>query len=93
MTDLIDKSVDVARSQRGPVCPECGRIFDILMNDDDVAAWFYGHDCGERGYVAPPEGHFSPSGRFLPDYRVTKRNIVALRELLKASQTDYRDQT
>ena len=26
------------------VCVECGRKFD-LMKEDDVAEWYYGHDC------------------------------------------------
>jgi hypothetical protein len=27
-----------------PTCPECGREFDML-DDDDVAEWSTGHDC------------------------------------------------
>ena len=27
-------------------CRECGRVFD-LMNEDDANEWFYGHDCEE----------------------------------------------
>ena len=26
------------------VCAECGQNFD-LMNEDQAAEWFYGHDC------------------------------------------------
>lgn len=25
-------------------CPECGRVFD-LMDEDDAGEWYYGHDC------------------------------------------------
>lgn len=25
-------------------CPECGRVFDLL-DEDDNNEWFYGHDC------------------------------------------------
>ena len=25
-------------------CAECGRVFDLL-DDNDSAEWFYGHDC------------------------------------------------
>ena len=25
-------------------CVECERVFD-LMNTDDAAEWYYGHDC------------------------------------------------
>lgn len=25
-------------------CPECGRWFDLL-DEDDAQEWFYGHDC------------------------------------------------
>lgn len=25
-------------------CPECGRVFD-LMDEDDAGEWFDGHDC------------------------------------------------
>jgi hypothetical protein len=25
-------------------CVECNRVFD-LMNTDDAAEWYYGHDC------------------------------------------------
>lgn len=25
-------------------CPECGRVFDLL-DEDDAAEWYYGHDC------------------------------------------------
>jgi len=28
-------------------CAECGRIFD-LMDEDDAAEWAYGHDCEEQ---------------------------------------------
>ena len=27
-------------------CRECGRVFD-LMNEDDAGEWYYGHDCEE----------------------------------------------
>jgi hypothetical protein len=27
-----------------PKCPECDRVFDLL-DEDDAAEWFYGHDC------------------------------------------------
>jgi hypothetical protein len=26
------------------MCPECGRIFD-LMDEDDANEWYSGHDC------------------------------------------------
>ncbi len=31
-------------------CPECGREFDLL-DEQDAAEWAYGHDCevGSRG--------------------------------------------
>jgi hypothetical protein len=25
-------------------CFECGRVFD-LMDEDDAGEWYYGHDC------------------------------------------------
>lgn len=25
-------------------CPECGRVFDLL-NENDADEFFYGHDC------------------------------------------------
>lgn len=25
-------------------CPECGRVFDLL-DEDDAGEFFYGHDC------------------------------------------------
>lgn len=25
-------------------CVECGRVFDLL-NEDDANEWYYGHDC------------------------------------------------
>lgn len=25
-------------------CPECGRVFDLL-DEDDAGEWYYGHDC------------------------------------------------
>jgi hypothetical protein len=25
-------------------CPECGRVFDLL-DEDDANEWAYGHDC------------------------------------------------
>lgn len=25
-------------------CVECGRVFDLL-NEDDASEWYYGHDC------------------------------------------------
>ena len=25
-------------------CPECGRVFDLL-DEDDASEWYYGHDC------------------------------------------------
>ena len=28
------------------ICPECGRIFDLL-DDNDVEEWTFGHDCEE----------------------------------------------
>ena len=35
---------DADEVRTGPVCRECGRVFDL---DDDVDAgeWYYGHDC------------------------------------------------
>lgn len=28
------------------VCPECKRVFDLL-NEEQAAEWYYGHDCEE----------------------------------------------
>ena len=28
------------------ICPECGRIFDLL-DETDAEEWAYGHDCEE----------------------------------------------
>lgn len=28
-------------------CPECGRVFDLL-DEDDANEWYYGHDCEEE---------------------------------------------
>ena len=28
-------------------CVECGRVFDLL-DEDDAAEWHYGHDCEEQ---------------------------------------------
>lgn len=25
-------------------CPECGRVFDLL-DENDAEEWYYGHDC------------------------------------------------
>jgi hypothetical protein len=25
-------------------CPECGRVFDLL-DEDDAGEWYYGYDC------------------------------------------------
>lgn len=36
------------RVQTKAQCVECGRIFD-LMDEDDAAEWFYGHDCEDEG--------------------------------------------
>jgi len=30
------------------VCAECGRVFDLL-DDDDANEWHYGHDCEQEG--------------------------------------------
>jgi DNA-directed RNA polymerase subunit RPC12/RpoP len=29
-------------------CVECGRIFDLL-DEDDAGEWYYGHDCEDDG--------------------------------------------
>ncbi len=34
----------IAQQQQYPMCPECGRVFD-LMNEDDAQEFYYGHDC------------------------------------------------
>jgi len=34
-------------------CPECGRVFNLL-DENDASEWFYGHDC-ERPEPAPPQ--------------------------------------
>lgn len=28
-------------------CEECGRVFDLL-DDNDIEEWYYGHDCEEE---------------------------------------------
>lgn len=28
-------------------CIECGRVFDLL-NEDEAEEWYYGHDCEEE---------------------------------------------
>jgi hypothetical protein len=35
-------------------CPECGRIFDLLI-EADAQEWAYGHDC-----EAPTKAIFAP---------------------------------
>lgn len=35
---------EIAKKQQHPKCPECGRVFD-LMDEDDAAEFYYGHDC------------------------------------------------
>jgi hypothetical protein len=37
-------SVEGITIQTMMTCPECGREFD-LMNEDDANEWYYGHDC------------------------------------------------
>lgn len=34
-------------------CPDCGRVFDLL-DEDDADEWYYGHDC-------EPDGEFHSS--------------------------------
>ena len=33
------------------VCAECGRVFDLL-DDDDANEWHYGHDCEQEGCLS-----------------------------------------
>jgi hypothetical protein len=35
-------------------CAECGRVFDLL-DEDDAAEWYYGHDCEVGLMVGPIE--------------------------------------
>ena len=35
------------RVQTKAKCPECGRVFDLL-DEDDAEEWFGGHDCEEE---------------------------------------------
>ena len=37
-------AVDEIRVPTKAKCPECGRVFDLL-DEDDAAEWYYGHDC------------------------------------------------
>ena len=42
--DLIHPEPGYGFGARLPTCPECGRRFDML-DDDDANEWHYGHDC------------------------------------------------
>lgn len=44
MVHQVLGSVEELNQKQQVQCPECGRIFNLL-DDDDAAEWYYGHDC------------------------------------------------
>ena len=41
-------SGDGMRLQTRARCAECGRVFDLL-DEEESSEWFYGHECEETG--------------------------------------------